>query len=126
MKNTERGSRTGVPWLAIPLLFIFLLLTSRIHGQDPLTTVEITLTGGAYSVQQILERITLQTGYRFTYDADLISGGRQVEFRAEGIPLRIALDSLFIAWAKCGRHFPGRKRGDGSWAPAAYEAEYVH
>ena len=36
------------------------------------------------------------------------------------------IDSLVIDWGKYGRHFPGVKRADGSWAPAAYKADYVH
>lgn len=35
------------------------------------------------------------------------------------------LDSLVIDWGKYGRHFPGHKQADGSWAPAAYQADYV-
>ena len=36
------------------------------------------------------------------------------------------LDSLVIDWGEYGRHFPGSKQADGSWAPAAYKADYVH
>ena len=95
MRKTERGNGTGLLWLAIPLLFILMQFTPSIQGQDPLTTTEITLTGGENSIQQLLERISLQTGYLFTYDADLISGRKRVDFRVEGIPLKKALDSLF-------------------------------
>ena len=36
------------------------------------------------------------------------------------------IESLVIDWGKYGRHFPGVKREDGSWAPAAYKADYVN
>jgi hypothetical protein len=94
MYKIERVSGTGLYWLAITLLFILFHIGPRIHGQDPLSTVEITLTGKENTIQQVLERISLQTGYLFTYDADLINGKRQVEIRLDGIPMREALDSI--------------------------------
>ncbi len=36
------------------------------------------------------------------------------------------IDSLVIHWGHYGRHFPGAKRPDGSWVPAAYKADYVN
>ena len=35
------------------------------------------------------------------------------------------VDSIILHWGHYGRHFPGVKREDGSWQPAAYKADYV-
>ena len=35
------------------------------------------------------------------------------------------VQTVTIQWGKFGRHFPGAKQADGSWVPAAYEADYV-
>ncbi len=36
------------------------------------------------------------------------------------------VQTVVIHWGKFGRHFPGAKQADGSWVPAAYEADYVN
>jgi hypothetical protein len=36
------------------------------------------------------------------------------------------IESMVIHWGYFGRHFPGAKRPDGSWVPAAYKADYVN
>jgi hypothetical protein len=94
MRNIERGKSTGIYWLAIPLLFFF-QLSSRSYGQDQLSELRISLTGKENTIQQVLEKITLQTGYLFTYDADLISGRQKVELLVSDMPLEEVLDSLF-------------------------------
>jgi hypothetical protein len=36
------------------------------------------------------------------------------------------VQTVVISWGKYGRRFPGEKKADGSWVPAAYEADYVN
>lgn len=36
------------------------------------------------------------------------------------------VQTVVIHWGKFGRHFPGAKQADGSWVPAAHEADYVN
>jgi len=94
MKKTERRSLTGSFGLATLLFIHFLFTPARVPGQDPLPVAGITISGQANTVQQVLDRVTLQTGYLFTYNADLIDGNRQVDFRVRDLPLHQALDSL--------------------------------
>jgi hypothetical protein len=94
MRNIERRTPTGGCGLAVLLFSFFLCTPVRSQDQEPLPQIEITIATPENTIQQILDRITLQTGYLFTYDADLIDGRKQVDFRVTEISLFEALDSL--------------------------------
>ncbi len=78
------------------LLFqiVILLVTSSLAGQDKLPDIPVTLSPRNRTINQILDEITLQTGYYFTYNAALIAGTEKVRFHVTGLPLEDALDSL--------------------------------
>jgi hypothetical protein len=46
------------------------------------------------TIDQVLDEITLQTGYHFTYDAAMVDGKQKIQFTANKLPLKNALDSL--------------------------------
>ncbi len=94
MRRKERRTRTIFHAPAILLLLSLNFTTTLLPGQDTLPETVITISSGTASVQQVLERITLQTGYLFTYNADLIDGRKQVNFQVTDMPLTEALDSL--------------------------------
>ena len=84
---------SGVRRLTLYLFFI-LPLSDPLMGQEPLPDVRVTLSSRNRTINQILDEITLQTGYYFTYNASLIQGRQKVKLQVEDIPLGSALDSL--------------------------------
>ena len=94
MGTCTRGNVSG-PGHAIVLLLSMLLLSSPgVSGQDRLPDIKVSLNSRNRTINQILDEISLQTGYLFTYDADLIEGKQRVNFRVSGLILEKALDSL--------------------------------
>jgi len=90
----EKEYMLGHPGLAIPF-FIFLLFASTpVFGQRTLPDIHVTIPERVSTINQVLDEITLQTGYYFTYNAALISGKQKVRFRVADLPLVDALDSL--------------------------------
>ena len=83
------GSRL-VLLLQIAILFV----TSTLAGQDLLPDVNVTLSPKNRTINQILDEITLQTGYYFTYNAALIEGNERIRFRVADMPLEETLDLL--------------------------------
>ena len=80
----------------VPLFFLFYsLLCSPVLSQDTLPETRISIDVRNRTIDQILDEITLQTGYYFTYNASLINGKQRVEFRVDHLPLEETLDSLF-------------------------------
>lgn len=60
--------------------------------------------------------------FRVDYEVDLQA------YTEEGLPPSATawhVRAIVIDWGKYGRHFPGAKRPDGTWVPAAYKADYV-
>ena len=54
----------------------------------------VTVSSRNKTIQQVLEEITLQTGFHFTYDASIINGQQKVQFRVVNLDLGQVLDSL--------------------------------
>ena len=94
MRYKRRGTLSGSLRLAIPLFFVILLLAIPLQSQDRLPQVNITISSKNRSINQVLDEITLQSGYYFTYNAALISGSKKVRFNVSDLPLHVALDSL--------------------------------
>ncbi|RPI46724.1 MAG: hypothetical protein EHM46_00245 [Bacteroidetes bacterium] len=108
--HREKGFTSGILCLAIP--FFCLLLSHRIlaispgpsredlHSRegrllpDTLPSVRITLAPQNRTINQVLDEISLQTGYNFTYNAELIQGREKTRFGVRNLPLELALDSL--------------------------------
>ncbi len=94
MHHTERGYRTLIHRSRIALLLLLILLPVLTDAQDILPAARVTVSQGKKPIQQILDEITLQTGFLFTYNADLVDGNSIVEFSAKDMLLKSALDSL--------------------------------
>ncbi len=65
-----------------------------VHSQKSLPAVLISISSRNQSINQVLEEITLQTGYHFTFDAAIINGKQKVQFKVSDLLLKNALDSL--------------------------------
>lgn len=93
-RSNGKGTGADIKHLAVSFSTLFMLLPLFLHGQDTLPRIEISVAPGTSTINDVLENITLQTGYLFTYDATLINGSREVSFRAENLSLKETLDSL--------------------------------
>lgn len=61
---------------------------------DSLPAVAITLSSEQRTINQVLDEISLQTGFYFTFNAELIPGREKVRFGVRDLPLQETLDSL--------------------------------
>jgi len=82
------------PYLVILLQILILWVPVTLTGQDSIPDIHITLTPRNRTINQVLDEITLQTGYYFTYNAALISGKEQIRLEFTGFGLEETLDSL--------------------------------
>ncbi len=96
MGNKSRGYLSGSLRPTLLLLMLSLLITLPIRCQESLLSVMVTISSRNQTINQVLEEITLQTGYHFTYDAAIINGRQKVQFRVAELLLREALDSLLM------------------------------
>jgi hypothetical protein len=80
--------------LLFPLFLWLNLFPEPVLAQDSIPMVRVSVAQGTKSINQVLDEITLQTGFLFTYNADLIKGGEIVKFGGKDLLLRDALDSL--------------------------------
>lgn len=94
LRRTTHETKAGCIYLAVSLSAVLILFSLSLRGQEPLPPVEITIVSGTATINEVLESITLQTGYLFTYDAALVNGNEQVSFRVENLSLQKTLDSL--------------------------------
>ncbi len=94
MGNCTRGNASGPCRPIVLLLSLFLLSSFLINGQEILPEVKVSLNAKNRTIQQILEELTLQTGYHFTYDAKLIEAKEKISFKVNEISLKETLDSL--------------------------------
>jgi len=94
MGNRKRGYMSGCPRRTITLLSILILSASSLFSQGTLPPVQVSVSARNQTINQVLDEITLQTGYYFTYNADLITGKQKVQYKVSGVFLEDALDSL--------------------------------
>ncbi len=94
MGNRSGGYLSGHLWPTLLLSILSLLISLPVHSQKSLPTVLISVSSRNQSINQVLEEITLQTGYHFTFDAAIINGKQKVQFKASDLLLKKALDSL--------------------------------
>jgi hypothetical protein len=90
----SRGYLSGYIWPVFLLSILLLLSAFTVNAQESLPPVLVSVSSRNKSIQQVLEEITLQTGYHFTYDASIINGKRKVQFKAANQALDTALDSI--------------------------------
>lgn len=94
MGNRSGGYLSGHLWPTLLLSILSLLISLPVHSQESLPSVLISISSRNQSINHVLEEITLQTGYHFTYDASVINGKQKVQFNVSDLLLKVALDSL--------------------------------
>jgi len=76
------------------LFFLIFVLSASLIAQEKLPDVKVSVQARNRTISQILEEITLQTGYYFTYDASLIPVKEKLDFNVKNLEISSALDSL--------------------------------
>ena len=94
MGYQKRGYISGRHCLVISLFFIPVFFVYPLQSQNRLPETRVSVSSKNRTINQILDEITLQTGYYFTYNAALISGKEKVRFDVTNLPLKLTLDSL--------------------------------
>lgn len=94
MRSRSEGYLSGLSWPVLPFSILFLLISYQVQAQESLPSEPVSISSRNQTIHQVLEEITLQSGYHFTYDAAIIEGKRKVQFRVTNLPLNKALDSL--------------------------------
>ena len=85
---------SGQSQRTFPLLLFLFCTLSTLFGQNTLPSIPVSISARNESINQILDEITLQTGYYFTYNSALISGKQKVQFKVNDMLLKDVLDSL--------------------------------
>ncbi len=88
IRSIFRGIFPAVTTIVLLLTF----LTCRVSAQLP--EIPVTLDVSNKPVQDILDDISRQAGYYFTYNADLFPAKNRQSFRVKDLPVGMALDSL--------------------------------
>ncbi len=91
MSFTSRGYLSGHLCQTLFLLLVFFI---PLHGQETLPSARVTISSRNKTINQVLDEITLQTGYHFTFNASIINGKQKVQFMVTDLQLRHVLDSL--------------------------------
>jgi hypothetical protein len=89
-----RGYLFGHLWPTLFLSILSFLIAHPIRAQESLPSDLVSISSRNQTIHQVLEEITLQSGYHFTYDAAIINDRQKVQFRVTGLPLKKTLDSL--------------------------------
>jgi len=115
------------PSLALLLYVILLSVPVSMKGQDSIPDLFITLSPKNRTINQVLDEITMQTGYYFTYNAALISGREKIRIGFSELGLEEALDSLFrdpeFAYRTIGRNIVIYKKNRQPASPVQAEID---
>lgn len=107
--------------LVVLLYAILLAVPVSLNGQDSIPDLQITLNLKNRTINQVLDEITLQTGYYFTYNAALISGREKIRIGFNEMELKEALDSLLrdpeFDYRVIGRNIVIYKKNDQPASP---------
>ena len=95
MGYRKRGYRSGHTRLTLALFSVLFFTSSAIYGQSELPRIHVSISARNKTINQVLDEMTIQTGYDFTYNSALISGKQKVQYRVSNLLLEEALDSLF-------------------------------
>ncbi len=127
MGYQKRGYVSGRHCLVIPLFFIMFFFTHPIQCQNKLPETRVSVSSKNRTINHILDEITLQTGYFFTYNAALISGKEKVSFDVTNLPFKLALDSLLqnprLAYRVIDRNIVIYKKNESPPAPLIEEID---
>ena len=96
MGNRTKGYLSGHLWPILLFLLPSLFLVLPARAQESFPSVRVNISSRNQTINQVLDEITLQSGYHFTYDAAIINGRQKVQFRVSDLLLKEALDSLLM------------------------------
>lgn len=96
MGNRLRGYLFGQLWPVLLFVSITFLIPVAVKAQESLPTVTLNKSSRNQNIDQVLDEITLQTGYHFTYNASIVDGKKKIQFKVSDLPLEKALDSLLM------------------------------
>jgi len=94
MGNIKREYTSGGFRLTTTLFVLILFHFLPLFSQDSIPDIHVTVSSKSRTINQVLDEITLQTGYHFTYNARMIDGKQRIQLSVIGLPLNQALDSL--------------------------------
>lgn len=80
--------------LVIFMQILILAVPINLAGQEALSEIRINLQEKNRTINQVLDEVTLQTGYYFTYNAALISGNEKVRIGFKNLNIEETLDLL--------------------------------
>lgn len=92
----SRGYLSEHIWPTLLLSTLFLFTVPATDAQESLPSVLVSVSSRNKTINQVLEEITLQTGFHFTYDASIIDGKKKVQLSISNQRLEFALDSLLL------------------------------
>ncbi|MEN8157716.1 MAG: carboxypeptidase-like regulatory domain-containing protein [Bacteroidota bacterium] len=109
-----------------PVLFLQIVILGvslTLAGQDRLPEIPVTLSSRNSTINQLLEEITLQTGYYFTYNAALVPGEERVRIQTNGLlleeVLRQILPNSSLAYRVIDRNIVIYKKNDAPPSPVS-------
>jgi len=113
--------------LALLLQIVILLAPPVMAGQDSIPELRITLSPGNRTVNQVLDEITLQTGYYFTYNSAIVKGKEKVMLSFTDLSIEEALDLLLhdpaFAYSVIGRNIVIYRKNVEAAIPLAPEID---
>ncbi len=80
---------------AIPLLLVFLFVFSLSGTSQDLDELTVTIRASNKPLHAVLDDLTEQTGYNFTFDSRLTDSRKRVNMTIMEIPIPGAIDTLF-------------------------------
>ncbi len=92
-KEAKRARPSHRPILCASLFFC-LLLSNSLFSQETVPDIKVTLSARNRSINNLLDQLTLQTGYYFTYNSALISGKSRISLDVEDLPLNEVLKQM--------------------------------
>ncbi len=79
----------------ILLSVLFILLSHASFGQDHLNKIKVSLKVNNKPLHEVLDKLTDQTGYYFTFDSRIIDSNSDLSLSINSITLVQALDTIF-------------------------------
>lgn len=90
---TKKRIRIVPAIILLPVLFV--LFFQQSFGQDPLREVHVSLKVNTMPLHEVLDELTDQTGYYFTFDSRIIDSRRDLTLSVRSFSIEQALDTIF-------------------------------
>jgi len=93
--NVPLNGRVNILSIRLVIVISIITVSSSVHAQETVLESPLSLRFNDTSIAGILKSISRKTGYYFTYDTDLVEPDKLTSLRADNIPLRNILDTIF-------------------------------